>query len=86
MTIEQVQADPLCKKYFTLQDGSQKAIGAMKDKAGELYAILKALPPCREVSLALTKLEECSMWATKGIVQTEKATRTDIDLTEQYKA
>lgn len=26
------------------------------------------MPECRERSLAITKLEECSMWANKGIV------------------
>jgi hypothetical protein len=25
-------------------------------------------PPCRETSLAITKLEEVSMWSNKGIV------------------
>jgi len=30
--------------------------------------ILATLPPSRERSLALTKLEEASMWASKGIV------------------
>lgn len=30
--------------------------------------IMKELPPCRERSLAITKLEEASMWANKGVV------------------
>ena len=30
--------------------------------------ILATLPPSRERSLAITKLEEASMWANKGIV------------------
>lgn len=30
--------------------------------------ILETLPPSRERSLAITKLEEASMWANKGIV------------------
>lgn len=30
--------------------------------------ILERVPPSRERSLAITKLEECSMWANKGIV------------------
>lgn len=33
-----------------------------------LHDILLALPACRERSLAITKLEEVSMWANKGIV------------------
>lgn len=30
--------------------------------------ILDLIPPCRERSLAITKLEESSMWANKAIV------------------
>lgn len=30
--------------------------------------VLETLPPSRERSLAITKLEEASMWANKGIV------------------
>jgi hypothetical protein len=84
MTIEQVQNDPLCKNYFTLTDNSQTKVTKMKDKAKELYDLIKEIKPCRETSLALTKLEECSMWATKGIVQLEKSERTDIELREKY--
>lgn len=84
MTLEQVQNDPLCKNYFTLTDNSQSTVAAVKDKAKELYDMLKTLPQCREISLALTKLEECSMWATKGIVQTEKAKRDDIELRNKF--
>lgn len=31
-------------------------------------AVLSTVPPSRERSLAITKLEEASMWANKGIV------------------
>lgn len=31
-------------------------------------AVLASVPPSRERSLAITKLEEASMWANKGIV------------------
>lgn len=30
--------------------------------------LIATLPPGRERSLAITKLEECSMWSNKGIV------------------
>ena len=33
-----------------------------------LHSILLALPAGRERSLAITKLEEVSMWANKGII------------------
>lgn len=29
--------------------------------------ITQTCPPCRETSLALTKLEEAAMWANKGV-------------------
>lgn len=31
-------------------------------------ALMDGIPPSRERSLAITKLEECSMWANKAIV------------------
>ncbi len=33
--------------------------------AEKLFSIINQLPNCREKSLALTKLEECVMWANK---------------------
>lgn len=33
-----------------------------------LYELLMTLPESRERSLAITKLEESSMWSNKGIV------------------
>jgi hypothetical protein len=45
---------------------------AIRDKAKELaYLILNACPGSRERSLALTKLEEASMWANASIARNE---------------
>lgn len=41
---------------------------ALKDAHGIL---LRIVPSSRERSLAITKLEECSMWANKAIVFAE---------------
>lgn len=45
-----------------------KQIEVVRGKCKELHEVLLALPECRERSLAVTKLEEVSMWANKGIV------------------
>jgi hypothetical protein len=36
----------------------------------EAAAVIETLPPSRFRSLAMTKLEECSMWAKKAVVFT----------------
>lgn len=45
-----------------------KKIEEVRSKCKELYDLLLTLPESRERSLAITKLEEVSMWANKGIV------------------
>jgi hypothetical protein len=46
---------------------------ALRAKAKELAAlIITSCPASREMSLALTKLEECSMWANAAIARNEK--------------
>ena len=40
----------------------------VREACKELHYTLLTLLPCRERSLAITKLEEVSMWANKGIV------------------
>jgi len=37
-----------------------------------LHAHLKTLAPSRELSIAVTKLEESAMWATKSLVFNEQ--------------
>lgn len=43
-------------------------ITEVREKCKELHGLLLTLSDCREKSLAITKLEEVSMWANKGIV------------------
>lgn len=58
--------DTFRKKYS--QDGSLKQFAyEIKDLAGGLEEHIEGLMPSRERSLAITKLEECVMWATKAV-------------------
>ena len=43
-------------------------ITEVREACKSLYEVLQTLPKSRETSLALTKLEEVSMWANKSIV------------------
>ena len=43
-------------------------ITAVREGCRELHALLETLPANRETALAVTKLEEVSMWANKSIV------------------
>lgn len=46
----------------------------LRDMARELaFAILRRVPPSRERSLAITKLEESIFWANAGIARNEKS-------------
>jgi hypothetical protein len=56
-----------CKEYRQLSPNETVAVGEIKDVAHDLYERLQKVPLGREKSLALTKLEECVMWAVKGI-------------------
>lgn len=59
-------ADVFRTKYVELDESKQTEIDNIKDLAGTLYAMIEARP-CRESSIAKTKLEEAVMWAVKGI-------------------
>jgi hypothetical protein len=41
-------------------------IGKIKNKANELAELIESLPPGRRRSVALTTLEDASMWAVKA--------------------
>ena len=56
--------------YHAPKDGQPEKYQAIRKKAKELaYLIQELVPPSREQSLAMTKLEECSMWANAGIAR-----------------
>ena len=59
--------DTFRKVYKPLQPESTKLIESVKDKAEELLLLLENIKS-REMSLAITNLEQCTMWATKAIV------------------
>ena len=56
--------------YHAPKDGQPEKYQAIREKAKELaYLIHELVPPSREQSLSMTKLEECSMWANAGIAR-----------------
>jgi hypothetical protein len=55
-------------EYVKPTDKSVEQITTVREKCKELHALLLTLSFSRERSLAITKLEEVSMWANKGIV------------------
>lgn len=66
--------DPFRKAYRVLTPEEQARIELIKSKAAELHGLLEPMPTTttpggggREFALARTKLEECVMWATKGL-------------------
>ena len=61
-------------EYIEYDEKSQKLSDERKRVSEEYEKLIKELPPSRESSLALTKLEECFMWVGKAIrnIQVEK--------------
>ena len=56
--------------YHPPKDCQPAMYQAIREKAKELaYLIDELVPDSREKSLAMTKLEECSMWANAGIAR-----------------
>lgn len=56
--------------YHTPKEGQPEKYQAIREKAKELaYLIDSLVPDSREKSLAMTKLEEASMWANAGIAR-----------------
>ena len=65
--------DPKIENAFTYhapKEGQPAKYQAIREKAKELaYMINTLVSDSREKSLAMTKLEECSMWANAGIAR-----------------
>lgn len=57
-------------KYHPPMDGQPQMYGAIRDTAKSFALMLNEYcPDSREKSLALTKLEECVMWANASIAR-----------------
>lgn len=58
--------------YHTPKEGQPEKYNKLRDKAKEFaYLISEVCPNSRERALAITKLEECSMWANAAIAREE---------------
>ena len=58
--------------YHAPKADQPKRYVKLRDKTKELaYLINELCPDSREKSLAITKLEECSMWANASIARNE---------------
>lgn len=56
--------------YHAPKEGQPAKYQAIREKAKELaYLVDGLVPESREQSLAITKLEECVMWANAGIAR-----------------
>lgn len=56
--------------YHAPKEGQPAKYTAIRDKAKELAELINELcPDSREKSLAVTSLEECSMWANASIAR-----------------
>lgn len=54
-------------KYRVLSDEEKQLVSDVKNATHDFGVLLDSLPPSREISLAITKLEEASMWAVRGL-------------------
>lgn len=62
------QANPY--QFHAPTDAQKAAMQRLRDKCQELDALIREVtPPCRQQSLAITGLEEVSMWANKAANQ-----------------
>lgn len=56
--------------YHAPKEGQPTKYQQIREKAKELaYLIDELVPECREKSRAVTRLEECVMWANAGIAR-----------------
>ena len=54
-------------QYRPLTDEEKQKVSDVKDATHDFGELLDSLPPSRERSIAITKLEEASMWAVRGL-------------------
>lgn len=55
--------------YRVLDEDERAQMQAVKDQGLELYQLIESIGSSRELSLALTRVEEAVMWATKHITK-----------------
>ena len=71
-SIQQLKQNEMTFKYHAPKEGQPERYTRIRDKAGELaHLLVTNCPPSRELSLALTKLQEASMWANASIACNE---------------
>lgn len=58
--------------YHSPSPAQIEQIATVRTKCKELHEVLLALPVNRERSLAITNLEQVSMWANKGIIMADE--------------
>ena len=72
---ERIEINFTCRPLIADQQKRQETICFL---AVELaHRLTVSCPPSRELSLAMTKLEECVMWASEAIVRNEAVTPTE---------
>jgi len=54
-------------QYRVLSDAEKANMAKIKDKGLEFHELISGIGKSREISLALTKIEEAVMWAVKHI-------------------
>lgn len=64
---ERVVNNTMRHQYRVLGDAEKANMAAIKDKGLEFHELVSAMGRSRELSLALTKIEEAVMWAVKHI-------------------
>ena len=60
--------NPIFKQH-AMSDKANTLSKEIREEASKLFELLDAIPSCREMSLAKTKLEECVMWANKALAK-----------------
>jgi hypothetical protein len=58
--------------YHRPSEAQVAQIARNRDACKAMHAALLELPPSRERSLAITKLEEVSMWSNKAIIMSDE--------------
>ena len=54
-------------QYRVLSDAEKANMNAIKDEGLKFHALVSGIGKSREISLALTRIEEAVMWACKDI-------------------